>query len=85
MKAIPRADRNTWFCEAGIIAMRNPDGTMQPAVPLFLAVDAAEVNSDGTTRSESELCEDIGRYLAKKFCAYMRTMHGIESLTKQEE
>ena len=78
MTAIPSVDRNTWFCEAGLVAMRNPDGTMQPAVPLFLAVDAAEVTSAGITRSEAELCEDIGRCLAQKFGEYVRAVRAIQ-------
>ena len=71
MNAIPSIDRNTWFCEAGLVALRNDDGSFQPAVPLFLAVDAADVTSAGISRSESELCEDLGRALAEKFAQYV--------------
>ena len=83
MKAIPSADRNTWFCEAGIIAMRNPDGSMQPAVPLFMAVDAADVTSTGITQREDELCEEFGRSIAQKYGEHFRTLHAIGILTQK--
>lgn len=85
MTAIPSADRNVWFCEAGLVAMRNPDGSMQPAVPLYMAVDAAEITSAGTTRSEAELCEDLGKCLAQKFGEYMRAVRAIERHQKKGE
>ena len=83
MTAIPSADKNVWFCEAGSICLRNPDGTMQPAVPLFLAVDAAEITSAGMAQSEAELCEDIGRCLAEKFAAYIDGIRAIERHQKE--
>ena len=83
MTAIPSADKNTLFVEAGSISLRNPDGTFQPAKPLFLAVDAADVTSASITRSECELCEDIGRTLASKFAVYMDGVKAIERLQRK--
>ena len=78
MTAIPSSDKSVWFCEAGSICLRNPDGSTQPAVPLFLAVNAAEVTSTGMAQSEAELCEDIGRCLAQKFGEYVRGIRAIQ-------
>ena len=83
MNVIPSADRNAVFVEAGCVSLRNPDGTFQPARPLFLAVDTAEITSTGITRGEEKLCDDIGKTLAKKFGEYLEGVRRIERLQKK--
>lgn len=86
MKPIPAADGSHFFVEAGLVALRDEKtGGFQNSVPIFLAVPAEEINSTGTqTRSEDDLCEDIGRILAEKFGAYLRGIREIERLQKRK-
>ena len=87
MNPIPSADGSLWFCEAGLVALRDEKtGGFQDPVSIFLAVPGSEINSTGTqTRSEDDLCEDIGRILAEKFGAYLRGIRDIERLQKRKE
>lgn len=87
MQPIPSADGSLWFCEAGLVALRDEKtGGFQDPVSIFLAVPGSEINSTGTqTRSEDDLCEDIGRILAEKFGAYLRGIRDIERLQKRKE
>ena len=86
MKPIPSADGNLFFCECGLVGLRNEKtGGFQDPVSIFVAVPGSELNSTGTqTRSEDASCEDIGRILAAKFGAYIRGIRDLERLQKSK-
>lgn len=62
------------FVQCGITALRDPaTGGFLPAVPLYIEVDASEVEPrTGLAASEEKLCFDIGQIMAEKFGQYVR-------------
>lgn len=86
MQPIPAADGSLWFCECGLMALRNEKtGGFQDPVSIFLAVPGSEINSTSTqTRSEDAACEEIGRILAQKYGAYIRGIRELERIQKSK-
>ena len=62
------------FVQCGVTALRDPaTGGFLPAVPLYIEVDANEVEPQtGLAASEEKLCFDIGQIMAEKFGQYVR-------------
>lgn len=62
------------FVQCGTAALRDPaTGGFLPAVPLYIEVDASEVEPrTGLAASEEKLCFDIGAVMAEKFGQYVR-------------
>ena len=80
MTAIPSADGNTIFVEAGIVALRDEKtgGFRDPRI-LYLAADRSEVTATGLLRSEQEeQISDIAAVLAEKFATYINGLRAIE-------
>ena len=86
MQPIPAADGSLYFCEAGLVALRDEKtGGFQDPVSIFLAVPGSEINSTGSqTRGEDAACEEIGRILAQKYSAYIRGIRELEHLQKSQ-
>lgn len=61
------------FVQCGVTALRDPaTGGFLPAVPLYIEVDASEIEPrTGLAASEEKLCFDIGQVMAEKFGAYV--------------
>lgn len=53
------------YIQVGVTAMRGPDGSFLPAVPLYIRAD------DSAKAGEARLTEDIGRLLAARMKAYV--------------
>ena len=53
------------YIQVGVTAMRGPDGSFLPAVPLYIRAD------DSAKTGEARLTEDIGRLLAARMKAYV--------------
>lgn len=84
MAAIPSADRNVLFVEAGIVALRDEKtGGFRDPRTLYLAVNRDEVNTDGLLQGEQEQIEDIGKVLAAKFAVYVDGVKAIERLQRK--
>lgn len=84
MAAIPSADRNVLFVEAGIVALRDEKtGGFRDPRTLYLAVSREEITADGLLQGEQEQIEDIGKVLAKKFAVYVDGVKAIERLQRK--
>ena len=75
---IPGSDRSTVFIEAGIVALRDEDGSFRDPRPLYLAVDRKEVRENGLLYSETEQIDNIAGVLAEKFAAYLEGVKAIQ-------
>lgn len=86
MQPIPSADGSLYFCECGLLALRDEKtGGFQDPVSIFLAVPGSEINGAGTqTKGEDDLCADISRALAQKYGAYVRGLRELERLQKSQ-
>jgi len=69
----------------GSTAMRAPDGTPYPSVPMYIIVDESQVNEKtGLSHGEEELIEDISGLLAKKFKQYYDAAQALERQQRRE-
>ena len=63
---------NERLVRIGETALRAPDGTPLPTVPMYIIVDEKAVDTKtGLTKGEAELSHDIASLLAPKFKEYM--------------
>jgi len=63
------------FVQIGVTALRDPAGAFLPAVPLYIKVDADQVNKKTSMSvSEEKLCADISGIFAEKFGQYVRAI-----------
>lgn len=61
------------FVQIGVTALRDANGAFLPAVPLYIKVDADQVNKDtNMSAQEDKLCADISGIFAEKFSQYIR-------------
>ena len=66
---------------AGQTALRSPDGTPLPAVPMYIIVDESVIDpKTGLAPGEAEMHDDIAAVLAPMFKQYM---DGVEELEKE--
>lgn len=66
----------------GATALRAPDGTFLPSVPLYIKVSDSAVNpKTGLTEGEEEMCDDIAAVLAPHFKEYM---DGIKEMEREQ-
>jgi hypothetical protein len=68
--------------QIGQTAMRAPDGSFLPAIPMYIIVKAADVLPEkNLSTGEAELVADIGGLFAEKFAQYVKgTQHaGVEA------
>ncbi len=56
---------NDGYIQIGVTAMRGPDGSFLPAVPLYIKAE------DSARAGEAQLTEDIGRLFAARMKAYI--------------
>lgn len=83
--AIPSADHSIYFIECGVTALRGEDGKFLPAIPLYVAVDRADLNPrTGSSPGETELLGNIEEVLAEKFAAYVAGCRQLERLRKEK-
>lgn len=63
---------NEYLVCVGSTAMRAPDGTPYPSVPMYVIVDESQVDKKtGLSEGETELNNDIAKVLAGKFKQYV--------------
>lgn len=69
-----RDNNGRHFVQCGVTALRDPaTGGFLPAVPLYIEVDASEVEPrTGLAACEEKLVFDIGQVMADKFGQYVR-------------
>lgn len=61
------------FIQIGVTALRDATGAFLPAVPLYIKVDADQVNKEtNMSAGEGKLCADISGIFAEKFSQYVR-------------
>lgn len=66
----------------GSTALRAPDGTFLPSVPLYIKVPASTVNpNSGLSAGEEELLDDIAAVLVPRFKQYI---DGIEAMKRAQ-
>lgn len=68
-----RSITGEYFVQIGITALRDPAGAFLPAVPLYIKVDADQVNKKTSMSiGEEELCADISGIFAERFGQYVK-------------
>lgn len=55
----------------GKIALREPDGSILPAQPIYAEVNPAELTEEGFTKTERESLDDFSMYMAQKMRQYI--------------
>jgi len=71
------------FVMIGATALRKPDGTFHPAIPLYVKVDQGAVDPDnGFTEGEKELYDDIGAALMPFYKKYADGVKIFEKETR---
>jgi len=61
----------------GSTAMRKPDGTPYPSVPMYIIVDKSQINErTGLSHGEEEMIEDAAGLFAEKFKEYHDGIRG---------
>lgn len=75
--------QNEVLVQVGVTALRAPDGSFLPSVPLYIITDKSEIIPEtNMTKSESGLYDDIASILAHKFKAYVDGVNKIKRVTK---
>ena len=70
--AVKKLQPGEALVEVGSRAMRNPDGSFQPATPLYIIVPADTVSAkSGLTKEEENLLENVGSVIADDLRQYM--------------
>ena len=67
--------------QVGVTALRGPDGSFLPAVPMYIKVDAKDVSGKtGLSKGEEQLCSSgsVAAMLAEKFKKYMDEVEALE-------
>lgn len=63
---------NERLAQVGFTALRAPDGSFLPSVPMFVIVDAGKVNEKtGFSEGEEETMTDFAGIMARKFKQYV--------------
>ncbi|NLI22260.1 MAG: hypothetical protein GX418_12050 [Clostridiales bacterium] len=66
-----RLKRGEALVRIGQTALRAPDGTYLPAVPLYIKVKASEVDKTEVSEGEHGLAADMAGVFAKKYKQYV--------------
>ena len=78
--------KNQKYVQVGAAAMRNPDGSFMPAVPIFIREeDAGEINPNTGNPMGLDLAfEDIARKLLPDFKEYISSDENLKKVFEKE-
>lgn len=71
------------FVQIGVTALRSPDGSFLPSVPLYVKVPAEDVSPGGEYIGSEPVLQDVAEVFADKYRQYIKAQRAVNTARKE--